>query len=57
MPNDLMLGYYMQRASAGLIISEATTVPEQANGWVDSPDAVGGFSARQAQPFAAFIHR
>lgn len=36
-PNDLMLAYYTQRASAGLIISEATTISEQANGWVDSP--------------------
>ena len=36
-PNDLMLEYYTQRASAGLIISEATTISEQANGWVDSP--------------------
>jgi N-ethylmaleimide reductase len=36
-PNDLMLEYYTQRASAGLIISEATTISEQGNGWVDSP--------------------
>ncbi len=35
-PNDLMLEYYTQRASAGLIITEATTISEQANGWVDS---------------------
>ncbi len=36
-PNDLMVEYYTQRASAGLIISEATTISEQANGWIDSP--------------------
>jgi N-ethylmaleimide reductase len=36
-PNDLMAEYYTQRASAGLIISEATVVSEQGNGWVDSP--------------------
>jgi N-ethylmaleimide reductase len=36
-PNDLMREYYTQRASAGLVISEATTISEQANGWVDSP--------------------
>ncbi|MCE9612216.1 MAG: alkene reductase [Chthoniobacter sp.] len=36
-PNELMVEYYTQRASAGLIISEATTISEQANGWVDSP--------------------
>lgn len=36
-PNDLMAEYYSQRASAGLIISEATTISAQANGWVQSP--------------------
>ena len=36
-PNALMAEYYAQRASAGLIISEATTISEQANGWRDSP--------------------
>ena len=35
-PNDLMVEYYTQRASAGLIISEATTISEQAKGWGDS---------------------
>ena len=41
-PNDLMREYDTQRASAGLIISEATTISEQANGWVDSPGADEG---------------
>ncbi len=36
-PNDLMVEYYTQRASAGLIVAEATTISEQANGWIDSP--------------------
>jgi N-ethylmaleimide reductase len=36
-PNDLMQEYYIQRASAGLIISEAVTISEQGFGWVDSP--------------------
>ena len=35
--NDLMAEYYTQRASAGLIITEATVVSEQGFGWVDSP--------------------
>lgn len=35
--NSLMATYYKQRASAGLIISEATTISEQANGWNESP--------------------
>ena len=36
-PNALMAEYYAQRASAGLIITEATTISVQANGWVQSP--------------------
>ena len=36
-PNDVMVEYYTQRASAGLIIAEATTISEQGFGWVDSP--------------------
>lgn len=36
-PNALMARYYTQRASAGLIISEATVVSEQGIGWIDSP--------------------
>ena len=36
-PNDLMQEYYIQRASAGLIISEAVTISEQGFGWIDSP--------------------
>jgi N-ethylmaleimide reductase len=36
-PNQVMAEYYAQRAGAGLIISEATTISEQANGWLESP--------------------
>ncbi|MEK7761507.1 MAG: alkene reductase [Nitrospirota bacterium] len=36
-PNELMAEYYRQRASAGLMISEATVVSTQGIGWVDSP--------------------
>lgn len=36
-PNPVMAEYYAQRASAGLIITEATTISEQANGWNQSP--------------------
>ncbi|MFT5134443.1 MAG: N-ethylmaleimide reductase, partial [Gammaproteobacteria bacterium] len=36
-PNDLMAEYYRQRASAGLVITEATVVSKIARGWVDSP--------------------
>lgn len=36
-PNSLMAEYYSQRASAGLVITEATTISAQANGWNESP--------------------
>ena len=36
-PNDLMVEYYRQRAAAGLLISEATIISDQAAGWVNSP--------------------
>ncbi len=36
-PNELMAEYYFQRASAGLLITEATVVSPQGNGWVGSP--------------------
>jgi N-ethylmaleimide reductase len=37
MPNDLMAAYYAQRASAGLIISEATGISRAGLGWPNSP--------------------
>jgi len=37
LPNRLMAGYYTQRSSAGLLITEATTISEEANGWNESP--------------------
>jgi 2,4-dienoyl-CoA reductase-like NADH-dependent reductase (Old Yellow Enzyme family) len=36
-PNELMAQYYVQRASAGLIISEATAVSPQGVGYADTP--------------------
>lgn len=36
-PNDLMAQYYAQRASAGLIISEATQISQQGQGYVWTP--------------------
>jgi len=45
LPNALMAEYYVQRASAGLIITEATVVSRQAIGWLNSP---GIYSEEQA---------
>ncbi|WP_458411346.1 oxidoreductase, partial [Rheinheimera pleomorphica] len=36
-PNDLMREYYVQRASAGLIITEATSVTPMRVGYPDTP--------------------
>ncbi len=35
--NQLMAEYYAQRSEAGLLITEATTISEEANGWNESP--------------------
>lgn len=36
-PTDLMVQYYTQRASAGLIIAEASPISEMARGYLDTP--------------------
>jgi len=36
-PNDLMVDYYWQRASAGLIITEASQISQQGQGYIHTP--------------------
>ncbi|OGK02566.1 MAG: hypothetical protein A2487_15100 [Candidatus Raymondbacteria bacterium RifOxyC12_full_50_8] len=36
-PGELMAEYYFQRASAGLLITEATVISEQGIGWMGPP--------------------
>lgn len=36
-PNEIMAEYYAQRASAGLLITEATVISPQGIGWIGSP--------------------
>jgi N-ethylmaleimide reductase len=36
-PNERMATYYGQRATAGLLITEATVISEQGIGWVETP--------------------
>ena len=36
-PNPLMAEYYAQRATAGLLVTEATSVSPIGNGWVNAP--------------------
>lgn len=47
-PNDVMVDYYSQRASGGLVITEATAVSEAASGWrnaahIRTPEQVAGW--------------
>jgi N-ethylmaleimide reductase len=37
LPNRLTAEYYAQRSSAGLLVTEAVTISEEANGWNESP--------------------
>ena len=52
MPNALMKEYYTQRAGAGLIITEATTISEQANGWLHTP---GIYTAEQTRAWKQIV--
>jgi N-ethylmaleimide reductase len=36
-PNDLMVEYYVQRAGAGLIVSEGTQISPEGKGYMDTP--------------------
>ena len=36
-PNDINVDYYAQRASAGLLITEATAISAQGYGWAGAP--------------------
>jgi 2,4-dienoyl-CoA reductase-like NADH-dependent reductase (Old Yellow Enzyme family) len=52
-PNTLMRDYYVQRASAGLIFSEATAVTPMGVGYPDTP---GIWSAEQVQGWKDITH-
>ena len=56
-PNELMAEYYVQRASAGMILSEATSVDPMGVGYPDTP---GIWSEEQVAGWAAItdaVHR
>ncbi|MEO8426845.1 MAG: alkene reductase [Verrucomicrobiota bacterium] len=55
-PNDLMAEYYTQRASAGLIITEATVISEQGFGWVDSPGVYNDAQESGWKKIVAALH-
>lgn len=56
-PTPVMAEYYRQRASAGLIISEATGISREGSGW---PSAPGIWSAEQTEawkPVTEAVHK
>jgi N-ethylmaleimide reductase len=55
-PNDLMAEYYNQRASSGIIITEATVISEQGIGWVDSPGIYNDAQVPGWQKITAALH-
>ncbi len=55
-PNALMAEYYEQRSSAGLIITEATTISEEANGWIESPGIYTDEMTEGWKPIVNIVH-
>lgn len=55
--NEMMAEYYAQRAGAGLLITEATTVSAQANGWVDSPGIYTDAMGEAWEQVVSAVHR
>lgn len=56
LPNSLMAGYYAQRASAGLIITEATVISVQGIGWLNSPGIYTDEQAEAWKRVVAAVH-
>jgi 2,4-dienoyl-CoA reductase-like NADH-dependent reductase (Old Yellow Enzyme family) len=56
-PNDLMLKYYEQRASAGLILTEATVVTAQGIGYADTPGIWSQEQVEAWRKITAAVHR
>lgn len=55
-PNRLMQTYYSQRASAGLIITEATSISRQGLGWLHSPGIYTDEQAKAWQLVTSALH-
>ncbi len=56
MPNAHMKKYYQQRSSAGLIVSEGTTISEEANGWNESPGIYTDQMTEAWKPVVDAVH-
>ena len=55
-PNDLMLEYYTQRADAGLILTEATSVTPQGVGYADTPGLWSTEQVKGWRKITAAVH-
>lgn len=56
MANALMATYYVQRASAGLLITEATVISEQGIGWLNSPGIYADGQTEAWKQVTAAVH-
>ncbi|WP_432799198.1 alkene reductase [Poriferisphaera sp. WC338] len=56
-PNEMMAEYYAQRASAGLIISEATCISQQGYGWAHAPGVFTDHHEAGWKRVAEKVHR
>lgn len=56
-PTELMIEYYRQRASAGLIISEATGISRQGLGWPNAPGLWTRDQVEAWKPVTEAVHR
>jgi len=55
-PTPVMVDYYRQRASAGLIISEATGISQQGMGWPYAPGVWTGDQVEAWKPVTDAVH-
>jgi N-ethylmaleimide reductase len=55
-PTEMMVPYYRQRASAGLIISEATGISRQSLGWPYAPGLWSDEQVAAWQPITKAVH-
>ena len=55
-PNALMAEYYRQRASAGLVISEAAVISDEARGWLNTPGIENDAQAEAWKPIVDGVH-
>ncbi len=56
LPNALMQTYYVQRATAGLIITEATAISHQAQGYADVPGLWQAAQVEGWRPITQAVH-